>query len=88
MIFSLIAMMTISVYGEIAEFHLCPKDHQNPFKNKTFCCSGPVDLQSDEEDICYGNETECFHPQGCMNCKFGLTTILNIEYLTHLLSPE
>ena len=47
---------------------------ENPyeFKNKTFCCSRPVDFEWNKDGYCYGRRHKCLYSEGCENCKFFL----------------
>lgn len=45
----------------------CPKENPYPFRNRTFCCSRPVDFQWQKDGYCYGRSQKCTHTEGCVN---------------------
>ena len=47
----------------------CPIENPHPFRNKTFCCSRPVDFQWNNDGYCYGRRQKCTHNQGCDTCE-------------------
>jgi len=45
----------------------CPKSNPYPFRNKTSCCSVPVDFQWNKSGYCYGRSYRCNFTGGCEN---------------------
>ena len=52
----------------------CPKEQPYPFRNQKFCCSRPVHFQWQKNGYCYGSAKRCAHSEGCVNCKYVLSS--------------
>ena len=57
---------------------LCPMENPYEFKNKTFCCSRPVDFQWNKDGYCYGRRQKCCHSEGCGTCESNFLYVFTI----------
>jgi len=61
----------------------CPKENPYPFRNKTFCCSRPVDFRWQKNGYCYGRSQKCTFTEGCVNyhplCDF-IDKLIGIDF--------
>ena len=63
---------------DIPTTNRCPMESPYSFRNKTFCCSRPVDFQWDKSNgYCYGKSHRCIHNEGCETCKFQMWFVYN-----------
>ena len=56
----------------------CPRENPHPFRNKTFCCSRPVDFQWNKDGYCYGRRQKCSHSEGCGTCESNFLYVFTI----------